>query len=36
MVVVFTGNVKGAIGQEKWWECTPEELFRVYILPAVD
>ncbi len=35
MVVVFTGNLKGVLGQEKWWEGIPEELIRVYILPAV-
>jgi len=35
LVVVFTGSMKDALGQAKWWEGTPEELFRVYILPAV-
>jgi len=37
MVVVFTSNIKGKqLGQGKWSEATPEELFRVYILPAVE
>lgn len=36
MVVVFTGNARGTLGQDQWWEGTPEELFRVYILPAVE
>jgi hypothetical protein len=36
MVVIFTGNITGALGQDKWWEGTPEELFRVFILPAVE
>lgn len=36
MVVVFTSNIEvKQFGQGKWWEGTPEELFRVYILPAV-
>jgi CubicO group peptidase (beta-lactamase class C family) len=35
MVVVFTGELNGVSGQEDWWEGTPEELFRVYILPTV-
>ena len=36
LVVVFTSNIEvGQLGQGKWWEGTPEELFRVYILPAV-
>ncbi len=35
LVVVFTGSMKASVGQAKWWEGTPEELFRVYILPAV-
>jgi CubicO group peptidase (beta-lactamase class C family) len=34
LVVVFTSDIKGALGQVKWWGGTPEELFRVYILPA--
>jgi hypothetical protein len=37
MVVVFTSNIEvKQLGQGKWWEGTPEELFRVYILPAVE
>jgi CubicO group peptidase (beta-lactamase class C family) len=36
MVVVFTGNNTGSLGRDKWWEGTPEELFRVYILPSID
>ena len=36
MVVVFTGDLYGVLGQGFWWEGTPEELFRVYILPAVE
>jgi len=36
MVVVFTGNLSGDLRQDKYWEGTPEELFRVYILPAVE
>ena len=35
MVVVFTANITGQFGESQWWEATPEELFRVYILPAV-
>ena len=35
MVVVFTGNLSGDLQQDNYWEGTPEELFRVYILPAV-
>jgi hypothetical protein len=35
MVVVFTGNITGELSKGKWWEGTPEELVRVYILPAV-
>jgi CubicO group peptidase (beta-lactamase class C family) len=34
MVVVFTSELHGVLGQDKWWSGTPEELFRVYILPA--
>lgn len=36
LVVVFTGSLTSEFGQGKWWEGTPEELFRVYILPAVE
>jgi len=36
MVVVFTGNLTSRLGQNQWWEGTPEELFRVYILSSVD
>ncbi len=36
LVVVFTGSLKASLGQAQWWEGTPEELFRVYVLPAVD
>ena len=36
MVVVFTGNLSGDLQQDNYWEGTPEELFRVYILPAVE
>jgi CubicO group peptidase (beta-lactamase class C family) len=35
LVVVFTANITGAIGDDQGWEGTPEELFRVFILPAV-
>ena len=35
MVVVFTGDLYGVMGRDVWWEGTPEELFRVYVLPAV-
>lgn len=36
MVVVFKSNsLLGDFGEGKWWEGTPEELFRVFILPAV-
>ena len=37
MVVVFTSNIEAnQFGEGKWWEGTPDELFRVYILPAVE
>ena len=36
MVVVFTSNIEAKqLGQKPFWEGTPDELFRVYILPAV-
>ena len=35
LVVVFTGSLKAAFGQAKWWEGAPVEQFRVNIHPAV-
>ena len=36
MVVVFTSNIEAKqLGQAPFWEGTPDELLRVYILPAV-